>query len=125
MEAVPVEDIVGVWERQPLFADQTDSLVESQRAARLSHEPAELAELLRSAGQGTLEPVWHELMRLDLPVLAIAGARDDDYVAAAMRIGDLALRGRAAIVEDAGHAAHLQRPAAVAELIAAFVDEVR
>jgi len=124
MEASPIDHIVGIWERQPLFADQSDSLVERQRAGRLSHDPANLARLLRTAGQGTLEPVWHELLRLDLPVLAIAGARDDDYAAAAMRIADLAPRGRAAIVEDAGHAAHLQRPGAVSELIAGFVGEL-
>ena len=31
MEAMPIEDIVGLWERQPLFADQPDALVEAQR----------------------------------------------------------------------------------------------
>jgi 2-succinyl-6-hydroxy-2,4-cyclohexadiene-1-carboxylate synthase len=88
----------------------------------MSHDPAELAMLLRTAGQGVLEPVWHELLTLEVPVLAIAGARDEGYVAAARRIADVAPRGRAAIVEDAGHAVHLQRPQRVAELIAAFLN---
>jgi 2-succinyl-6-hydroxy-2,4-cyclohexadiene-1-carboxylate synthase len=61
MEAMPIEDIVSLWERQPLFADQSESLVEAQRPGRLSHEPRSLALLLRTAGQGALEPVWHEL----------------------------------------------------------------
>jgi 2-succinyl-6-hydroxy-2,4-cyclohexadiene-1-carboxylate synthase len=122
MEAAPIEDIVAIWERQPLFADQSEQLVEEQRAGRLSHDPAGLAMLLRTAGQGVLEPVWHALLTLDLPVLAIAGARDEGYVAAAERIADVAPRGRAAIVEDAGHAAHLQRPERVAELIAGFLN---
>jgi 2-succinyl-6-hydroxy-2,4-cyclohexadiene-1-carboxylate synthase len=122
MEAAPIEDIVAIWERQPLFADQSEQLVEEQRAGRLSHDPAGLAMLLRTAGQGVLEPVWHQLLTLDLPVLAIAGARDEGYVAAAERIADVAPRGRAAIVEDAGHAAHLQRPERVAELIAGFLN---
>jgi 2-succinyl-6-hydroxy-2,4-cyclohexadiene-1-carboxylate synthase len=121
MEAAPIEDVVSIWERQPLFADQSDALVELQRPGRLSHDPAELAMLLRTAGQGVLEPVWHELLTLDLPVLAIAGARDEGYVAAARRIADVAPRGRAAFVAEAGHAPQLQRPEAVAELIAAFV----
>jgi 2-succinyl-6-hydroxy-2,4-cyclohexadiene-1-carboxylate synthase len=122
MEVAPIEDIVAIWERQPLFADQSEQLVEEQRAGRLSHDPAGLAMLLRTAGQGVLEPVWHELLTLDLPVLAIAGARDEGYVAAAERIADVAPRGRAAIVEDAGHAAHLQRPERVAELVAGFLN---
>jgi 2-succinyl-6-hydroxy-2,4-cyclohexadiene-1-carboxylate synthase len=117
MEAAPIEDIVGVWERQPLFADQSEALVEEQRPGRLAQDPAALAMILRTAGQGVLEPVWHELLRLDLPLLAIAGARDEGYVRAAKRIADIAPRGRSEIVEDAGHAVQLQRPEAVAELI--------
>ncbi|MBD0282181.1 MAG: alpha/beta fold hydrolase [Thermoleophilaceae bacterium] len=122
MEATPIVDIVAIWERQPLFADQSDALVEDQRPGRLSHDPAALALLLRTAGQGVLEPVWHELLRLDLPVLAIAGDRDEGYVRAARRIAETAPRGRAAIVEEAGHAAHLQRPDEVARLITEFLD---
>jgi 2-succinyl-6-hydroxy-2,4-cyclohexadiene-1-carboxylate synthase len=125
MEAMPIEDIVSLWERQPLFADQSDSLVEEQRPGRLSHDPRELALLLRTAGQGVLEPIWHELRALELPLLAIAGARDDGYAAAAKRIASLAPNARAAVVENAGHAPQLQRPDEVASLIAAFLDEVQ
>jgi 2-succinyl-6-hydroxy-2,4-cyclohexadiene-1-carboxylate synthase len=122
METAAIEDIVGVWERQPLFADQSDTLIEEQRPGRLGHDPAGLAMLLRTAGQGVLEPVWHGLVTLDVPLLAIAGARDEGYVAAAQRMADVAPHGRAAIVEDAGHAAHLQRPERVAGLIEEFLN---
>jgi 2-succinyl-6-hydroxy-2,4-cyclohexadiene-1-carboxylate synthase len=121
MEAMPMEDIVGLWERQPLFADQSDALVEAQRPGRLSQDPRSLALLLRTAGQGTLEPVWHELRSLELPLLAIAGARDDGYSRAAKRIASTAPNGRAAIVENAGHAPHLQRPDEVADLVTEFL----
>ena len=122
METAPIEDIVGIWERQPLFADQSELLVKQQRPGRLSHDPRELALLLRTAGQGVLEPVWHELVGLELPVLAIAGARDEGYTAAAGRIAGTAPRGQAAIVEEAGHAAQLQRPEHVARVITEFLD---
>jgi len=124
IEAMPIENIVSLWERQPLFADQSDSLVEEQRPGRLAHDPRSLALLLRTGGQGVLEPVWHELRALDVPLLAIAGARDDGYTAAAKRIASVAPNARAAIVEDAGHAAHLQRPDEVARLITEFLDGV-
>ena len=69
--------------------------------------------LLRTAGQGVLEPVWHELLTLELPVLAIAGARDDGYVRAAQPDRRHGARTRSAqIVENAGHAPQLQQPAA-------------
>ncbi len=121
---MPIEDIVALWERQPLFADQSEALVEEQRPGRLSHEPRELALILRTAGQGVLEPVWHELRALDVPLLAIAGARDDGYSSAAKRIASVAPSARAAVVENAGHAPQLQRPDAVAELITSFLDDV-
>jgi 2-succinyl-6-hydroxy-2,4-cyclohexadiene-1-carboxylate synthase len=122
MEAMPIEDIVGLWERQPLFADQPDALIEAQRPGRLSHDPRSLALLLRTAGQGVLEPVWHELRALELPLLAIAGARDDGYARAAKRIASTAPNGRLAIVEEAGHAPQLQQPDEVARLISEFLD---
>jgi 2-succinyl-6-hydroxy-2,4-cyclohexadiene-1-carboxylate synthase len=120
MEAAPIEDIVAIWERQPLFADQAETLIDAQRAGRLAQDPGELAQLLRTAGQGVLEPVWHELLTLRLPLLAIAGARDEGYTSAAQKIAATAPNGRAAVVAHAGHAAHLQQPEEVAALIAAF-----
>jgi 2-succinyl-6-hydroxy-2,4-cyclohexadiene-1-carboxylate synthase len=123
IEAAGIDEIVGLWERQPLFADQSEQLVEAQRAGRLSHDPSDLAMLLRTSGQGVLEPVWGDLLTLDLPVLAIAGARDEAYTAAAKRIAATAKRGRAAIVENAGHAPQLQQPEAVAKLLTDFVDQ--
>jgi 2-succinyl-6-hydroxy-2,4-cyclohexadiene-1-carboxylate synthase len=124
MEAMPIEDIVALWERQPLFADQSETLVEELRPGRLSHDPRSLALLLRTAGQGVLEPVWHELRTLEMPLLAIAGARDDGYSAAAKRLASTAPNARAAIVEEAGHAPHLQQPRAVADLITGFLDDL-
>jgi 2-succinyl-6-hydroxy-2,4-cyclohexadiene-1-carboxylate synthase len=122
MEAMPIEDIVALWERQPLFADQAESAVEAQRPGRLSHEPRDLALILRTAGQGALDPVWHELRTLELPLLAIAGARDEGYSAAAKRMAATAPNARAAIVEEAGHAPHLQQPSEVARLMTDFLD---
>ena len=72
METMPIAEIVSVWERQPLFADQGDALVEAQREGRLSHDPRELALLLRTAGQGDARP---GLARARDAAAAAAGAR--------------------------------------------------
>lgn len=123
METQPIEEIVAIWEGQPLFADQSESLVEAQREGRLSQDPRALAKLLRTAGQGALGPVWHRLETLALPLLAIAGSLDDRYADAARRIARSAPQGRARIVEGAGHAPQLQRPQVVAQLLGDFLDE--
>lgn len=124
METQSIEQIVDVWERQPLFADQADALVAEQREGRLRHDPRGLALLLRTAGQGTLEPVWERLRDLGkLPFLAIAGSLDQRYADAARRIAREAPAARTVLVEAAGHAPQLQRPDEVAGLLVDFLDE--
>jgi 2-succinyl-6-hydroxy-2,4-cyclohexadiene-1-carboxylate synthase len=122
MEATPIEDIVAIWERQPLFADQSDELVDAQRDGRLSHDPRDLAMLMRTAGQGAMEPFWFALGSLDLPLLALAGSRDQRYTAAAHRIAREAPNATVQVVAEAGHAAHLQQPDEVARLVGDFLD---
>jgi 2-succinyl-6-hydroxy-2,4-cyclohexadiene-1-carboxylate synthase len=121
METSRIEDIVSVWECQPLFADQVDALVDAQRPGRLAQDPRSLALLLRTAGQGALAPVWHELETLRPPLLALAGARDEAYARVAERMASLAPDGRVALVEGAGHAAHLQQPEAFARQVSGFL----
>jgi 2-succinyl-6-hydroxy-2,4-cyclohexadiene-1-carboxylate synthase len=123
METQPIEKIVEIWERQPLFADQSERLIEAQRPGRLAQDPASLARLLRTAGQGKMEPIWGRLPMLDLPLLALAGARDERYRRASRRIAAEAPQGYSAVIEHAGHAAHLQRPGEFADALLAFLDE--
>ena len=117
------EKIVEIWERQPLFADQSERLIEAQRPGRLSQDPRSLALLLRTAGQGTMEPIWGRLQTLDIPLLALAGARDERYRRASRRLAAEAPQGYSAVIEHAGHAAHLQRPSEFADALLAFLDE--
>jgi 2-succinyl-6-hydroxy-2,4-cyclohexadiene-1-carboxylate synthase len=124
MEQSPIEAVVERWEAQPVFASQPPELVSAQRPGRLSHDPARLAELMRSAGQGAMDPVWSSLAELETPLLAIAGESDERYVRAADRMASLAPSGRAALVLGAGHAAQLERPGEVAGLVLDFLDEL-
>jgi len=123
METQDIAQIVAVWERQPLFADQSDALLDEQRPGRLMQDPRALALLLRTAGQGALEPVWQELHSLGVPVLAVAGVLDERYCESARRIARSVPDGRAAVVELAGHAPQLQRPGEVASLLVDFLDQ--
>ena len=122
LETAAIEDVVSVWERQPLFADQSDALVEEQRQGRLSHDPLELATLLRTAGQGTLAPVWFDLGRLRLPWLALAGSRDERYKRAAQRIAGRRPALALPSCPTRGTRLHLQQPREVARLLVEFLD---
>jgi 2-succinyl-6-hydroxy-2,4-cyclohexadiene-1-carboxylate synthase len=123
IEEHTIEEFAERWESQPVFASQPPELVEAQRPGRLSHEPQKLAQLLRSAGQGSFEPVWHRLEQIDCPVLAIAGELDTRYADAAFRIAERAKHGRARLVPGAGHAPQLERPDETAELLLDFLDQ--
>jgi len=122
IETHSIEEVVARWERNPVFATQPEALVEAQRAGRLRHSPADLATLLRSAGQGALPAVWDRLPSLSVPLLAVAGSLDSAYAAAAVRMALLAPHAQTAIIEGAGHAVHLERPADVSEAIVEFTD---
>jgi 2-succinyl-6-hydroxy-2,4-cyclohexadiene-1-carboxylate synthase len=123
IERRPIEAVVDGWERQAVFESQSPELVAAQRPGRLSHDPEQLAELMRSAGQGAMEPVWHKLPKLRLPLLAVAGADDERYAPAAERMASLAPKGTARLVPGAGHAPQLEQPEAFAALLREFLDE--
>jgi len=123
IESDGIEAFVDRWEAQPLFATQADRLdVETQaviRRARLAHDPAGLAASLRGMGTGSMRPLHGDLGRLVMPVLLMAGADDAKYCQIAFEMATCLPDARVVVVPGAGHAAHLERPAAVhAELVA-------
>jgi 2-succinyl-6-hydroxy-2,4-cyclohexadiene-1-carboxylate synthase len=123
MEGRSIEEIVAAWESLPLFASQSRELRESLRPGRLSHDPAELATLLRTAGQGALPPVWDRLGEIACPALFVAGEGDDAYVQAAYRMSDSVRNGKARLVPGTGHAPQLERPEAFAGVLAEFLED--
>jgi 2-succinyl-6-hydroxy-2,4-cyclohexadiene-1-carboxylate synthase len=123
IERRSIEEVVERWERGPVFASQSSALREWQRPGRLAHEPRLLAQLLRSAGQGALAPVWDRLHTLRCPVLLTAGEQDRRYATAASRMADELPNARVRLVSDAGHAPQLEAPDVFGELLLEFLDE--
>jgi 2-succinyl-6-hydroxy-2,4-cyclohexadiene-1-carboxylate synthase len=109
------------WAGLPLFAGlarRGPALLERLDASRRRNDPARLAAQLRGMGAGAIQPFWDRLSRIDAPAMVVAGAEDERYVAFAGRLAEALPRARVAIVPKAGHAAHLEQPAAVAVLLA-------
>lgn len=103
------------WIRLPLFGGIT--LDATERQARLTNTPVGLADSLRLAGTGTQLSLWPRLMELNMPVLAIAGEDDHKFVAISRQLAASVPQGEATSVIRAAHAAHLQQPEVVTQLI--------
>ncbi len=123
IEQRPIEEVVARWEAQPVFATQSEELLAAQRPGRLSHDPADLAGMLRTYGQGVMPPVWDRLGEIEEPVLLLAGELDDKYVAAGRRMASVLPNGAFQTIPGAGHAPQLEGPDAVAAELRAFLDE--
>ena len=127
IEAIGVEAFVDEWLAQPLFATQqrlAPAVRAEQRGARLVHEAQELAASLRGLGPGAQPPLFAELSRVDAPVLLVAGALDTRFVAAAHEMAGSLPRAEVCEIAAAGHAAHLEQPAAVIAAVSDFLRRV-
>lgn len=125
LERDGIAAFVDAWQAQPLFASQAalrPSVRATVRRRRLANRPAGLAASLRGAGQGTMTPLHDRLGEIRVPALIIAGALDPTGLARARVIAAAIPDARLAIVEGAGHAPHLERPAIVRQLIVDFLD---
>jgi len=122
IERSSIEEVVDHWEQLTVFATQESTLVRAQRAGRLTHHPEELASLIRTGGQGVLEPAWGRIRELAQPVLCLAGELDQRYRREARRMARLLPRGTSVLISRAGHAPHLERPGDTADAILGFLE---
>ena len=117
---------VDRWERLPLWASQA-ALPEATRAAlrsqRLLNDPRGLANSLCGAGAGAEPAVGDRLPALAVPTLLVAGELDAKYADIARAMAEAIPDARAAVVPGAGHAVHLEQPAAFASLVGGFLDK--
>jgi 2-succinyl-6-hydroxy-2,4-cyclohexadiene-1-carboxylate synthase len=103
-----VDAFLDHWLAQPLFATLPPEAAGAEDRRR--NTAAGLASSLRLAGTGTQEPLWDRLGELRMPVLVVAGALDAKYAAIAERLADAIPDATLEVIDDAGHAVHLERP---------------
>jgi 2-succinyl-6-hydroxy-2,4-cyclohexadiene-1-carboxylate synthase len=118
IEAETIEAFASRWAQTPVLADQPAHVRAAVDADRRRNTPRGLARALRGLGTGALPSLWDRLPRLDIPVDLIVGERDQKFRATAERMAAALPAARLHVVAGAGHAAHLEDPAAVAAIIA-------
>ena len=123
LERDGLELFVTRWMAQPLFASQArlgPERLARARESRLCNSAAGLAASLRGIGSGVQPPLHARLAQLDVPLLFVAGAEDAKFARIAADLAARALRGRSALVPDAGHAVQLESPDALLTLARDF-----
>lgn len=119
-----LDAFVDRWERLPLFSSQAalpPRVRARLRRQRLQNTPLGLMNSLRGMGTGRQEPLWDRLPLLDIPTLLVVGELDETYRAIGRRMAAALPRADLAVVPGAGHAVHLEQPAAFAQAVRSFL----
>ncbi len=124
-----VEAFIDYWQSIPLWDSQKTTLSEPQRVAlrqqRLAQRATGLANSLRGMGTGSQAWVGDRLGGLNVPVLLTAGRLDTKFSAIAAEMARAIPDARLEIIEDAGHCAHLEQPAAFNAVLLDFLRGIR
>jgi 2-succinyl-6-hydroxy-2,4-cyclohexadiene-1-carboxylate synthase len=119
-----IDAFVERWEALPLWTSQhalSDRERARLRAQRRENRPRGLANSLRGAGAAAESSLASRLSVLGMPALLVAGALDTKYVAIGQELERLLPSARLAIVPDAGHAVHLERPVELVAVATGFL----
>jgi 2-succinyl-6-hydroxy-2,4-cyclohexadiene-1-carboxylate synthase len=117
IERSTIEAFAMRWAQTPVLADQPAEVRAAMDADRRRNTPAGLASALRALGTGALPSLWDRLTQLPVPVELIVGERDQKFRAVAERMAAALPTAHLSVVAGAGHAVHLEDPAAVAAII--------
>lgn len=121
LEADGLDAFLERWLAQPFFAGLPAGA--AGLGARRENTVAGLAASLRRLGTGAQEPLWDRLRELDVPVLLVAGERDEKYLELCLHLGAwIGPSASLAMVPGAGHACHLERPEVFLELVLPFLE---
>lgn len=118
-----LEAFLERWYAQPLFAPlRGHAAFPAMRARRAAGDARAWAAVLRDASPGANPSLWSALPALASGVSLAVGELDGKYRAQSEEAGRRAPRLRVDRIEGAGHAVHLERPAALAALIDELLD---
>lgn len=126
LETAGLDAFLDRWHARPAFATRrqraADWMAEVERRRRTNRAPA-LARCLRGLGLGAQPPLDARLDRIRLPVLLLAGERDEGYSHLARRMASRLPEAQLVVAPGAGHCVHAEAPRAYAAAALRFVAE--
>lgn len=124
LEEDGIGPFVAWWESNPILRPAkafSPSVVANLRARRLSHDPLGLACALRAFGSGTMEGLWDQLAKIQVPTLLLAGEADQRYCGVMAAMAAIMPNAQFQIVPSAGHAIHREQPSALGDVIRGYL----
>lgn len=121
IESDGLEVFVDHWMQLPIWKSLQERIGPAKwkesREQRLANTSAGLANSLRGSGVASMPPLHNFLHLITNPVHLIAGEEDPKFSQLAEQMNQLFPNGQVHIVPNAGHAAHLEQPKFVSDLI--------
>ena len=119
-----VESFINFWENIPLFESQKklpEEVRKSIREERLSQTNEGLALSLRCMGTGSQTSWWQSLQEIKVPALLIVGELDQKFIRINNRMKKSLVNSEFIVVQNAGHAIHVERPEFFGKIVEEFV----
>ncbi|MBK5443653.1 2-succinyl-6-hydroxy-2,4-cyclohexadiene-1-carboxylate synthase [Peribacillus sp. TH24] len=119
-----IEAFVDQWENIPLFESQKRLSSKTQaaiRQQRLENNPSGLSSSLLGMGTGSQASYWEELEFLDFPVLLVTGELDPKFCLIAESMQKMLKQAEWKIINDAGHAIHVEDGEKFGKIISEFL----
>lgn len=118
LETEEFSDFLDRWYRQPLFTTIcSHPAFEQLWARRLCNDPLQLAASLRCLSTGRQPSLWERLSANQVPMLLLAGERDQKFVDINREMVNLGNCMAVKIVEDCGHNIHFEQPTRYAQIL--------
>ncbi len=117
------ESFVLKWYYQPVFCSLTlHPNFQNLLYLRLGNDPEELAKVLRNMGQGIQEPLWYKLADITIPVLLMAGKKDEKYTEIIQDMKRFNPLFKTEIFKNCGHILHFENPKKFTKVILEFLN---
>ncbi|MBO0999973.1 2-succinyl-6-hydroxy-2,4-cyclohexadiene-1-carboxylate synthase [Bacillus sp. SD075] len=123
-----MEAFVDQWENIPLFESQkrlSAKIRSAIREQRLANDPSGLSNSLLGMGTGSQASYWEQLPTLDFPVLLVTGELDRKFCEIADSMKKKLKCAEWKIINDAGHAIHVEVGEKFGKIISEFLSERR
>jgi 2-succinyl-6-hydroxy-2,4-cyclohexadiene-1-carboxylate synthase len=120
IESQGIAAFVDHWESLPIWSTQRGLSPEVRagiRAERLANRPAGLVGSLRGMGTGAQPSLWGRLAAIDVPTCLVVGSEDAKFRTVAAQMAAAMPCAEVAVIDGAGHAAHVEQPEATAATV--------